>query len=221
MEKIAIGWSSGKDSALSLYYLRQQGYDVFCLLTTITTDYKRVSMHGIREELLELQAKSINLPLKKVYIPKGCTNAIYEEAMEKVCLELKNNGITKIGFGDIFLEDVRKYREDKLAKIGMSGIFPLWGKDSKRLALEFIDLEFKAKLVCIDCQQLSGDFVGEEFDRTLLENLPSGCDPCGENGEFHTFVYDGPIFSIPVSIKTGEKVLRDNRFYFCDVFPVE
>lgn len=220
IEKIALSWSSGKDSALSLYYLYKEGYDIFCLLTTITTDYKRVSMHGVREELVELQAESINIPLKKVYIPKECTNAIYEETMEKVCLELKNNGVTRIGFGDIFLEDVKKYREDNLRKIGMSGIFPLWGKDSKKLAWDFINLGFKAKIVCVDSRKLSGDFAGKEFDRKLLDELPSGCDPCGENGEFHTFVYDGPVFSSAVPVKVGEKVLRDSRFYFCDIHPI-
>lgn len=218
MEKIALSWSSGKDSALSLYYLKQQGYDVLFLLTTLTTEYKRVSMHGIREELIELQAKSINIPLKKVYIPKECSNKMYEEAMEKACIELKNNGVIKIAFGDIFLEDVRKYREDNLAKIEMLGIFPLWGQDTKKLARTFVDLGFKAKIICVDTQKLSSDFVGEEFNITLLDRLPFGCDPCGENGEFHTFVYDGPIFSNPIPIKIGNKVLRDNRFYFCDVY---
>ncbi len=217
MEKISLSWSSGKDSALSLYYLKKQNYEISCFLTTITIDYKRVSMHGVREELVDLQSKYSGIPIKKIYIPKACVNKTYEEKMAEACLELKDNGITKIAFGDIFLEDVRKYRENNLKKIGMTGIFPLWQRSSIELAREFIRLGFKAKLVCVDCKQLSGDFAGNEFDEKLLEKLPKGCDPCGENGEFHTFVYDGPIFSQPIPVKIGEKVLKDNRFYFCEL----
>ncbi|MFN7181719.1 MAG: ATP-binding protein [Planctomycetota bacterium] len=215
-EKIALSWSSGKDSALSFYYLNLQGYRISCLLTTITIDYKRVSMHGVKEEIVDAQSASLGIPLKKVYIPKGCVNKVYEEMMEKVCLELKNEGIVKIAFGDIYLEDVRKYREENLKKINMYGLFPLWHKNSYFLAREFISLGFKAKLTCIDTKQLSRDFVGSEYDINFLENLPTSCDPCGENGEFHTLVYDGPIFKIALNITAGEKVLRDERFFYCD-----
>jgi len=222
VERIALAWSSGKDSALSLHSLMRSGrYEVRYLLTTITEGYSRVSMHGVREELIDMQGRSIGIELKKVYIPIACTNEVYEERMRRACVEMMDEGIIGVAFGDIFLEDVREYRERNLRRLGMEPLFPIWGRDTGELAQEFLRLGFRAKIVCIDLERLPADYAGMEYDANFLRELPSGCDPCGENGEFHTFVYAGPCFKQPIEVKLGESVIRDRRFCFRDLLPAE
>ncbi|MCX8201753.1 MAG: diphthine--ammonia ligase, partial [Candidatus Caldarchaeum sp.] len=209
----------GKDSALTLHRLRSQGFEIAGLLTTFTDAYRRVSMHGVREKLAEMQAEAAGLPLMKAYIPPNCSNEVYERVMHDVCTRLVKMDVEAVAFGDIFLEDVRRYREVNMSRAGMKCVFPLWGADTSELATEFIEKGFKAKVVVVDLQKLPESFVGAEFDKTFLKNLPSTCDPCGENGEFHTFVYDGPCFSRPVRFRLGEKVVKDGRFCFVDLLP--
>jgi len=216
-EKIILSWSSGKDSSLALYELMKQGsYDI-TLLTTVTGKYDRISMHGVREALLEKQAESLGCFLEKVYITPECTNEDYQEKMKEVMNKYKELGVKKVAFGDIFLEDIRKYREENLKKAGMEAIFPLWGRKTKEIANTFIDLGFKAVITCVDTKVLSGDFVGRIFDKDFIDDLPENVDPCGENGEFHSFVFDGPIFREKINFSLGEKLLRDERFKFCDL----
>lgn len=213
-------WSGGKDSALALYeVINSDTYSVVTLLTTVTEDYNRISMHGVRTSLLERQAKALNLPLKKVLITKDSSNKDYEDKMSQVLKHYKNSGAYSVVFGDIFLEDLRKYRENNLAKLQMSGVFPLWKKDLKHLANLFIDLGFKAIITCVDTKFLDAGFTGREFDKALLADLPSSVNLCGENGEFHTFVYAGPIFDREIPVSKGEIVLKDGRFCFCDLLP--
>jgi uncharacterized protein (TIGR00290 family) len=213
-------WSGGKDSALALYeILKTKRYEVLELLTTVTQDYDRISIHGVRRVLLEQQADALGFPLEKMLIPKGVSDAEYEGILLKVLNRHVTNGVFSVVFGDLFLEDVRKYREQTLAKIGLKGIFPLWKRNTPELAREFIDLGFKAVITCVDSKSLGKDFAGREFGKQFLADLPAIVDPCGENGEFHSFVYDGPIFSEPVSFTKGEIVLRENRFYYCDLMP--
>jgi len=218
-EKVVISWSGGKDSTLALYRIIKSGkYEISCLLTTITQDFDRVTMHGVRRELMEKQAENLGFELKKVFIPAYAKNEIYEAKMREASLELLSKGIRKHVFGDIFLEDIRKYREENLRKLNLEGIWPLWGEDTRKLAKEFINLGFKAIICSIDGNILDSSFVGREFDDDFLSDLPNNVDPCGERGEFHSFVYDGPIFKNKVEFKIGEKVFRDNRFYFIDLF---
>ncbi len=189
------------------------------LLTTISEEFNRVSMHGVRKKLLEKQANSIGIPLITISLPKDISNEEYEEVMYREMLDFKCHRVYHVVFGDIFLEDIRDYREKNLSKIGMNAIFPLWKiKDTKELAREFIDLGFKAIITVVDSNFLDKSYVGNMFDTDFIESLPSEVDPCGENGEFHTFVFDGPIFFDPVKFQKGEIVLRDNRFYFVDLF---
>lgn len=217
-EKVVFSWSGGKDSARALYEIKRSGiYEVAALLTTVTADYDRISMHGVPRILLEDQARSLGIPLEKFLIKKGISNEEYESGMRKVLEKYLARGVTSVVCGDIFLEDLKKYREDNLAKIGMKGIFPIWKQDSRQLAFSFINLGFKAIVTCIDSNVLGKEFSGRAFDEGFLSDLPSGVDPCGENGEFHSFVYDGPIFDKPLSFTKGEIVLRDNRYYFCDL----
>ena len=217
-KKILVSWSGGKDSTMALYELLKDGsYEIVALLTTITEDYGRISMHGVREYLLEKQAQSIGFNLEKVYITKNASNEEYERKMREILEKYKKIGVSGVAFGDIFLEDVREYRERNLSKVGMEGIFPIWGKNTKELAQKFIELGFKAITTCVDSKSLDKSFVGRIYDKQFLLDLPQGVDPCGENGEFHTFVYDGPIFRKRVKFKIGEIVFRDNRFYFCDL----
>jgi uncharacterized protein (TIGR00290 family) len=219
-EKVIVAWSGGKDSALALYeILKTNRYEVLKLLTTVTQDYDRISIHGIRRVLLEQQARSLGFPLEKTLISKGVSDAEYESILLKSLNGHRTNGVFSVVFGDIFLEDVRKYREQMLMKIGMKGIFPLWKRNTLELARAFIDFGFKAIITCVDSKSLGKDFVGREFDSQFLADLPFDVDPCGENGEFHSFVYDGPIFSERVSFTKGEIVLRENRFYYCDLVP--
>lgn len=219
-EKVLFTWSGGKDSAMSLYELQStQSYKVLALITTVTKDYDRISMHGVRSILLERQAESLFLPFEKIYITKNASNEEFESRMKDKLLYYQSQGVFSIAFGDIFLEDLRKYREENLSKIGMKGIFPIWKKNTTELAHKFIDLGFKAVITCIDSKVLDKSFAGREFDRQFLSKLPHTVDPCGENGEFHSFVYDGPIFRKEISHQKGEVVLRDNRFYYCDLIP--
>lgn len=215
-----ISWSGGKDSSLALYeILKSKEYEVQALFTTITKDYDRVTMHGVRRELIEEQAKSIGIPLREVFIPKNVSNEEYSKIMEREMRKAKEEGISAIVFGDIFLEDVRKYREDNLSKVSMKGIFPLWGRDSRKVVEDFIKLGFNAIVVCVDSKALSKEFIGRIIDEKFLEDLPSGVDPAGEYGEYHTFVFDGPIFKKKVNFELGEIVFRENRFYYLDLIP--
>ncbi|RLI82155.1 diphthine--ammonia ligase [Archaeoglobales archaeon] len=215
-DKVLIGWSGGKDSALTLYEI-EKSYEVAALLTTVTEDYERISMHGVRVALLEKQAESLGYPLEKILISKNASNEEYEAKMLEV-LEKYRGRASYVAFGDIFLEDVRKYREENLKRANMKGIFPLWGRDTAKLAQNFIDFGFKAIIICVDSKFLDESFVGRIYDENFLQELPPNVDPCGENGEFHSFVYDGPIFKSRIYFKVGEIVLRD-RFYFCDLIP--
>lgn len=217
MQKILFSWSCGKDSALALHELKLGGVRDIILLTTVTKDYGRTSMHGVREALLELQAESLGYPLEKAYIAAKSSNESYEKTMRDINLKYKNQGVSTVAFGDIFLEDIRKYREDKLALMDMKALFPLWGRSSEELAHTFIERGFKAIITCVDSQALDKEFAGRIYDEQLLKDLPAGVDPCGESGEFHTFVFDGPIFSKRIPFEKGEIVLRENRFYFCDL----
>ncbi len=220
VEKVLLCWSGGKDSALALYEVQNnREYEVVALLTTITEDYDRISMHGVRRELVEEQVEALGLPLEKVLLSKQSSNKEYERKMEEVLRMYKESGITSVVFGDIFLEDVRRYREENLAKVGMDGLFPLWGEETGTLAQRFIELGFQAVLTCVDTEALDGKFAGRVFNRRLLAELPAGADPCGENGEFHSFVYDGPLFSRRVFHTRGEITLRDERFCYCDLVP--
>lgn len=220
--KVLFAWSGGKDSAMALYELKKnRHYEVAALLTTVTEEYDRISMHGVRRTLLEQQAESLGLPLEKVSIAKGVSNDEYESKMTDVLIRYRGRGITSVAFGDIFLEDLKKYREDNLSKIGMNGIFPIWKRDPVELAHTFIRLGFKAVITCIDSTVLDKSFAGRAFDERFLSELPPNVDPCGENGEFHSFVYDGPVFSRRILFETGDVVLRDERYYFCDLMPSE
>jgi len=208
-KKALFNWSSGKDSALALYKILQDpGFKIEYLLTSVNQQYQRISMHGVRVELLEAQAKSIGLPLKIMQIPEMPTMEVYENVMTKTLTELKSQGITHSVFGDIFLEDLRKYREDKLAQIGFEGIFPIWKIPTHDLIQEFINLGFKTIVVCVNERFLDKSFVGRIIDQSFINDLPENVDVCGENGEFHTFTFDGPIFSEPINFEVGETVYR-------------
>jgi len=220
MERAVISWSGGKDSAMALFeILAKKELDPAWLMTTVTEGYDRVSIHGVRRELLRKQAGSIGLPLREVMIPVRTSNREYERIMGEEMERARGEGIKKVVFADLFLEDLRRYREDNLKKAGMEGVFPLWGRDSRCLAREFLSRGFKAKISCVDSQVMGKEFAGRDYDESLLKDLPGGVDPCGENGEFHSFVYDGPIFMRPVKLRTGEVVLREERFYYCDLLP--
>lgn len=213
-----VSWSGGKDSALALHAARQN-FDIVALVTTVTEGYDRISMHGVRTSLLERQAEALGLPLERVAIPQKSTNDAYESAMRAALDRHRRAGVTSVVCGDIFLEDVRRYREEKLFGNGLQGVFPLWKRASTALAREFIDVGFRAVLCCVDTQALDGTFAGRLYDDRLLADLPAGVDPCGENGEFHSFVFDGPGFARPVAWSPGEWVLRDDRFAYRDLLP--
>jgi uncharacterized protein (TIGR00290 family) len=211
-------WSGGKDSALALWTLRRGRREPEALVTTVTEGYERISMHGVRRELLARQAKALGIPLVEVVIPPACVNEIYEARMAEAFAAAPLSGAEAVAFGDLFLEDVRAYREGRLAAGGKRGLFPLWGRDTTALAEEFLDAGFEATLVCVDPRVLDPAFAGRTFDERLLAELPPGVDPCGENGEFHTFVSAGPIFAQPIACERGEIVERDG-FVFCDLTP--
>ncbi|OXB09312.1 ATP-binding protein [Flavobacterium reichenbachii] len=207
--KALFNWSSGKDSALALYKILQNpDYKIECLVTSVNQQYQRISMHGVRVELLEAQAKSIGLPLKIIQIPEMPTMEVYDNIMLETLTEMKNQGFTHSVFGDIFLEDLRKYREDQLAKAGFKGVFPLWKIETKDLIQEFITLGFKTIVVCVNERYLDKSFVGRIIDQDFINDLPENVDVCGEKGEFHTFTFDGPIFSEPIDFEKGEIVYR-------------
>ena len=215
---VALSWSGGKDSALTLWALRAQGVEPSALVTTVTEGYDRISMHGVRRELLARQAQAAGVPLVEIAIPPACVNDVYDARMAKAFAEPPLRDVDGVAFGDLFLEDIRAYREERLAAAGKRGEFPLWGSDTTVLAREFVSAGFDAFLVCVDPAKLDGSFAGRRYDEALLEDLPAGVDPCGENGEFHTFVAAGPVFSAAVAVEPGEVVERDG-FVFCDLLP--
>lgn len=240
--KSIFNWSGGKDSALALYHaLQEPAYQIERLLTSVNNTYNRIAMHGVREELLLHQSGELRIPLQQIRMNDQPTMEDYNQAMARTMRELKQEGFTHSVFGDIFLEDLRKYRETKLAEQGFSAYFPLWKRDTTELIHEFIDLGFKTITVCVKSELLDKSFAGRVIDRDFLQELPPNVDPCGENGEFHTFVYEGPIFRNPIPFTIGEKVFREYRapkekedncftpntpgpaqtgFWFCDLIPL-
>ena len=242
MKKSILSWSGGKDSALALYeILSGKEFEITYLLTTVSAEFNRISMHGVRSELLDQQVESIGLPLYKMEIPEMPTMEVYENVMEKTLEKLKNKGITYSIFGDIFLEDLRKYRENKLITMGFEGVFPLWKIPTQDLIQEFISLGFKTIVVCVNERYLDKSFVGRIIDQQFIDDLPKNVDVCGENGEFHTFSFDGPIFNKAIDFEIGEIVHRkyekpkkessntacdtndvtayDYGFWYCDLIP--
>lgn len=238
--KAIFNWSGGKDSSLALYHiLKEKQFDISALMTTVNSKFDRISMHGVRKELLYAQGEAIGLPIKEIRLPEAPTMSEYDATMGKVLNELKAEGITHSIFGDIFLEDLKKYREDRLAEVGLKAHFPLWKRDTKELVHEFIDLGFKTVVVCVKSDLLDADFAGRVIDHDFLKDLPKNVDPCGENGEFHTYVFDGPIFKEPIPFEIGEKVFKAyeapkdendtcfskepekkmSGFHFCDLIP--
>jgi len=230
--KAIFNWSSGKDSALALYKILQENqFEVTSLLTSINKEFQRISMHGVHVSLLEKQAESLGFPLIKMELPKEPSMEEYRNIMSKTMSEIQQKGVTHSIFGDIFLEDLKKYREDQLQSIGMKGVFPLWKIDTKDLIKEFLDLGFKTIVTCVNETYLDKSFAGRIIDEDFLKDLPKNVDPCGENGEFHTFCFDGPIFKNPIAFEIGEIVKKtypkpktdnDNEegeyvFWFCDL----
>jgi uncharacterized protein (TIGR00290 family) len=215
---LALAWSGGKDSALALHALRAAGREPSALLTTVTEGVERISVHGVRRELLHAQAAAVGIPLVEVRIPLPCPNAVYEERMERALAAPPLDAVTEVAFGDLFLADIRAYRERRLAPTGRRAIFPVWGRDTSELARTFIDEGFEAIVATVDPRSLDASFAGRAYDAALLADLPSGVDPCGENGELHTFVHAGPIFDAPLAVQTGERVERDG-FVYCDILP--
>jgi len=215
--KAILSWSSGKDGAMALYrILASKQFEVVCLLTTLSQPFRRVSMHGVREELLDRQAESLGIALEKVLIPYPCPNEVYEEKMRNILSLWKERGVTHVIFGDLFLEDIRRYREANLSQLDLTPVFPVWGTDTASLAREMLEVGFRAILTCVDPRKLDEKFAGRQFNNSLLEDLPPTVDPCGENGEFHIFVYDGPNFRESIPVEVGQSVLRDG-FQFADV----
>lgn len=242
MKKALFNWSSGKDSALALYKILQNPeFEINCLLTSVNQQFQRISMHGVRVELLKQQAESIGIPLEIMQIPEMPTMEVYENVMQQTLEKLKKKGITHSVFGDIFLEDLRQYREDKLAIMGFEGVFPIWKIPTQDLIQEFIALGFKTIVVCVNERYLDKSFVGRVIDQQFIDDLPENVDVCGENGEFHTFSFDGPIFQKPINFEIGEVVYRkyekpkkdssntacdtddktafDYGFWYCDLIP--
>jgi uncharacterized protein (TIGR00290 family) len=213
---VGLAWSGGKDSALALQALRRDRVHVAALLTTITEGYERVSMHGVRRDLVRSQAAAVGVPLAEVTIPPDCVNAVYEERMAAAFAEAPLARIGAMASGDLFLEDVRAYREERLAEAGKEALFPLWGRDTRALAREFVEAGFEAVVCCLDPRRVESSFAGRAYDADFLADLPDDVDPCGEHGEFHTFVHAGPVFSRPVAIEIGETVERDG-YVFCDL----
>ena len=217
--KAFVSWSSGKDSAYAVHIARREGVaEIVGALTTVNELYDRVAMHGVRHALLDKQIAALGLPAIKVPLPSPCPNEVYEDRMENACAAIQAKGIKHIVFGDLFLEDIRRYREEKLGPTGMRPLFPLWKRDTAKLAREMIASGMIAHIVCLDPRKLDRKFAGRRFDRSLLGELPGDIDPCGENGEFHTVVTAGPMFQAPISVTIGETVERDG-FVFTDVIP--
>lgn len=248
MTNAYLNWSGGKDASFALWQLQQAGnHQIKYLFTTLSAAHRRVSMHGVREELLDEQARQTRIPLVKAYLPENASMEDYNEIMTSQLAVFREQGIRDAVFGDIFLEDLRAYREQQLAQAGMEGVFPLWKKDSAQLIRDFIAAGFKAVIVCVNAKNLPASFAGRLIDETFLADLPAGVDPCGENGEFHSFVFEGPIFKAPVAFTIGETVERsytpvqngggncykddgkndsgvqpgnwDTHFFFCDLLP--
>lgn len=231
--KAIFNWSGGKDSSLSLFrILQQQHYEIMCLLTSVSEQHQRISMHGVRTALLHQQAASIGIPLQKMQVPDMPSMDAYNAAMFTTLNDLKTQGAEVAIYGDIFLEDLRKYREEKLAEVNLKLVFPLWKLSTTDLIHEFIDLGFKAILVCVSEKHLDQSFAGRIIDHDFVKDLPATVDPCGENGEYHTFVFDGPIFKRPIPFTKGEIVYRrydstevkeespfNSGFWFCDLIP--
>jgi uncharacterized protein (TIGR00290 family) len=218
MKKSIFNWSGGKDSALCLYHcLKDKDIEIKYLLTTLSEEFKRISMHGVRKELLQLQAQYLGIELKEIYLPESASLEIYDEIIQKAFEGFKDEGIEYSIFGDIFLEDLRKYREDKLAAVPMKGLFPLWKRPSTDLIKEFLALGFKTVVVCVSEKYLDKSFAGRIIDEDFLNDLPDNVDPCGENGEFHTFVFDGPIFKKKIDYELGEAVRREYKAESGDV----
>ena len=220
MKKVLLSWSSGKDSAWTLHLLRRQpDLQVAALVTTFNSAFNRVAMHAVRRALVETQAGRMGIPLWAVELPRPCSNLEYEERMRAVCQRATADGISAVAFGDLFLQDIREYRVRQLQGTGLEPLFPIWQIPTDQLGRDMIAAGVKAKLTCVDPAKLAKSFAGRDYDQHLLEALPPGIDPCGENGEFHTFVYDAPVFSAPIGVRTGEVVERDG-FVFADVLPV-
>ena len=219
--KVLLSWSGGKDCAWALHLLRKQDdIEIAGIFTIIDAATNRVSMHRFGEELLEAQAAAMGLPLTKLFIPDPCPNDEYEKVMGGFVKRTKAREISAIAFGDLFLEDIRNYREEKLAGTGIEAIFPLWSLDTTQLAREMVDCGLRAYITSVDTKQLDASFVGRIYDPKFLDDLPAGVDPCGEHGEFHSFVYDGPMFVKPVDVRTGE-ITRNNEFVYADIVKVE
>lgn len=215
---IALSWSGGKDSALALSALRSDGAEPEALVTTVTATYDRVSMHGVRRELVARQAEAVRIPLVEVVIPPDCVNDVYEAQMAAAFAAPPLAGVDAVAFGDVFLDDVRAYREERLAARGKRGLFPLWGRDTGELARQFISAGFEAIIVCLDPRALDPSFAGRPYDERLLAELPPTVDPCGENGEFHTFVHAGPVFGAPLAVRPGRR-RSDGRFAWLEPVP--
>lgn len=224
-ENVVLNWSSGKDAALAYYYLQQDGRcQVTHLLTTVNAEQGRIVMHGVREQLLDAQAARIGMPLKKIYLPASPDDTSYGDAMQSALRELKATGVTASAFGDLFLEDLKTYREAQLATIGMKAVFPLWKKDTRAMVTELEQAGIEAMIVCVNGKFLDSSFLGRKVNSALLADLPANVDPCGENGEFHTFVYNAPYFSGAIPVLQGETVYREygdgelrSGFYFLDI----
>jgi uncharacterized protein (TIGR00290 family) len=219
LKKVLLSWSSGKDSAWTLHRLRQNtDIEVAALVTTFNSEANRVAMHAVRRALVESQAERTSLPLWAVELPWPCSNSDYEDRMRVVCQRAAAEGITGMAFGDLFLQDIRDYRVRQLQGTGIEPLFPVWGIPTRELALDMIAAGLKAKITCVDPSKLAKSFAGLDYDENFLEVLPPGIDPCGENGEFHTFVYDAPVFSCPIEVRSGAVVERDG-FAFADLLP--
>jgi len=218
--KAIMSWSGGKDSVMALYEVqRSDAYEIQGFLTTITRDYDRVCMHGVRTALLEQQAAALGFPLDKIYLAPNEPQQGYETKMQAYLARGRDRDIQAVIFGDLFLRDVRQYREWNLSKAGMQAVFPLWGQDTRDLAERFQRIGFQAIVTCVDRHALTPGFVGRRYDPAFLTDLPPAADPCGERGEFHSFVYDGPLFQRPVLFRTGRTLVRENRFAYLDLFP--
>lgn len=233
IRKAFFNWSGGKDSSFALFKLKEAGFQVEFLLTTLSEKYRRISQHGVREALLDQQAEALKIPLEKIYLSEYPSMEEYNNLMHETILKFKKRGITSAVFGDIFLEDLRKYREERLLRAGIKAVFPLWDYPTEKLIRDFLDSGFKTIITCVNERYLDKSFAGQEITKELLEKFPENVDPCGENGEFHTFVFDGPIFTTPVSFVKGEIIRRvytpntedtdqtvpETGFWFCDLIP--
>lgn len=221
MIPVLMSWSGGKDSAMALHELRRSDtHQVVGLLTTVTRDHDRISIHGVRRELLARQAAALGLPLHEVFIPAESSNAVYEAAMDEALAQHRANGCIVVAFGDLFLADIRAYRDALMTRNGMVALYPVWGRDTHAFIEDFEEAGFRAAISCVDLDRLDASFAGRAIDRALLADLPPGVDPCGENGEYHSFVFDGPGFAHPVPITLGETVTR-GRFCFRDLLPAD